>query len=199
MNRLNREQWLDEAKELLLLDVIAPIHTPRPSLKIRMAIVNLSSSREVTALEGRCLPSSASAEGINEIYIAAHLTDSLRILSVLLHEIIHAIDDNKSHHRGAFKTIAKACGLITPFTCATPSTWLNDKLQSYVDLLGPCPHARVDLSHIKRQKNRAPKVWCTSCSFFFNTSKLQIFFCEDQTGCITCPACGHSMTHNQTR
>jgi hypothetical protein len=56
---------------------------------------------------------------------------------VLLHELVHALDDVKSGHGGHLKRVARAAGLIGPLTRTKPDFALSMYLQEVAQRLGP--------------------------------------------------------------
>ena len=57
---------------------------------------------------GQCWSTSASADHVNQIFIAPQESDSVEVLDTLTHELVHAIDDCKNGHGEKFKEIALA-------------------------------------------------------------------------------------------
>lgn len=49
---------------------------------------------------GECWPRARSAGKVNQVFINPTQSDTVRVLGVLGHELIHAADDCKSGHRG---------------------------------------------------------------------------------------------------
>lgn len=83
------------------------------------------------------------SEGVSTLYVTPETVDAVDILDSVLHELIHAIDNCASGHRGFFVEIARKLGFIGPWT----STPLTDELRSLLERiasdLGPLPHAKV--------------------------------------------------------
>ena len=79
-----------------------------------------------------------------QIFISPNLVDPVQVAEVVLHELIHTM--TKGHnHKGAFKWIAEACGLIfTPrgkgHTSANDD--LKGKLEKVVKQAGKYPHEK---------------------------------------------------------
>lgn len=190
-NTLTREQWLNEANAMILDEIFAPVWKARASLKIRISVGFPAGKRPESNVIGVCHPTSHSTDGTNEIFITPNIDDSMLVLETLIHEDCHAIDDCQSGHRGDFATLARAVGLEGPLTATHGSAELRAKLQEYIGLLGPIPHAKLNVSKRKRDKNRNIKVWCR-CGFKFNTSRTQVNHVLTERGMIACPACsGH--------
>ena len=193
-----REDWLNQAASLFL-DEIGEQWPIRKSLKVRFSMGDKGRDTKVL---GHCYNSAASNDGHNQIFITPREENSELILAILLHELIHAVDDNQSGHRGDFAKIARLMGFtgprLTAIDTGNPSESFSESrwasIKEIVDMLGPIPHGKLDTSKIKRDTNRNIKVWC-DCGFKFNTSRTQIRNVLDNQGAIACPNCGNDMEH----
>lgn len=192
MKQRTREEWLQEAADLILEEQFRPIWTIRKNLKVKVSVGYAPNTRAGSKTIGVCLSAACSAKGYNEIFINPVINDSLRVLDVLVHELIHAIDDNENGHKGTFALLARKVGLEGNLTATRAGENLAEYLQTIVDILGDIPHAKVDLSNLKQQTNRHITVVC-SCGFRFNTSRMQIENVLAVAGGITCPACTDQM------
>lgn len=193
---ITREQWLNECAELILDEIIRPVWTVREDLKIKVSVGFAPNSRPDSkrAPIGFCLRSTCSEEGFSEIFIVPKINDSAQVLYVLAHELIHAVDDCKHGHKGPFVELARRIGLVGPATATVAGPELAAKLAQYIDMLGPIPHARVNLTSQAKQVNRNLLVRCDHCGFKFNTSKTQIEIVLMNHGRIECCNCARSMT-----
>lgn len=189
---LTREQWLDECAGLILDEIVAPVATIREEMTLKLSVGYPPNRRTNSKVIGVCFPAAASTGGFNEIFINPEINDSLQVLETLVHEIIHAVDDCRSGHRGEFKRIARAVGLEGKLTATFAGEELRAHLSQYVDLLGHIPHAAIKSGKLKRQVNRNLKVWCL-CGFKFNTSRSQIERVLMERDSIDCCACGSAM------
>jgi len=109
---------------------------------------------------GTCHNRASSKAEINEIYISPTQADSLEVLGILAHELIHAIDDCENGHKGLFRTIAVDIGLTGKMTATTIGDKLKIKLQSIIAELGKYPHAEVSTGNKKKQGTRMLKHVC---------------------------------------
>ena len=170
-----REQWLNQASELLLDTVIFPAIKARdlifPILSYKVSLGTLTAK---TKTLGVCFAPSASEENISEIFIAPFTNDSALICATLAHELIHALDHNENGHKGRFATLARAIDLQGNLTATTAGATLTESILDIVDAIGDIPHAKLDTNQRPKQKNRSLKVACQSCDFKFNASQKQI-------------------------
>ena len=102
------EVWLHEAVELLrpsFADAgykIPPVH-----LSVAFSTDGDKPKAKKNTL-GVCHARCMTADGINEIYISPVVHEPVDVLSLLVHELIHAIDDCKSGHGEGFQKISAA-------------------------------------------------------------------------------------------
>ena len=102
MKTLTREEYLNEAKKEL-----AKIFKRTANVKIHRKVkiscgFPITSPRPTTKGQavGECHSTTVSSGGYSELFISPVKSDSLEVLGILVHELIHASDDNKSGHRG---------------------------------------------------------------------------------------------------
>jgi len=185
---MTREEWLEQATTLLNSEVFIPKGYQIPAdVKVSCGwpVSGGASSRQATI--GQCFSRAVSTNGVNEVFISPALDIAMRVLGVLTHEHIHAIDDCKSGHKGLFRTIAKAVGLEGKMTATTESESLKAKLEAIIQKLGDYPHAKLDYTkQIKKQSTRMIKVECSECEFSYRTSRKNLELITNNT----CNACG---------
>lgn len=195
INTNDREAWLIEAGDYLMSDILKPLcdgyKLKRPPVKYSVSYA--PNTRTGSSTLGVCSSRSASTGGHNEIFISPELDGSRSdtVMGVLLHELIHAYLDNEDGHTGRFAKIATTIGFDRPLTMFKPNEELSEILQSYITLLGPIPHDKMDYASIKpKQKSRYILVKCNhdECEFKFRTSRKQI----DLMQYDNCLICGRS-------
>ncbi|MEU9058994.1 hypothetical protein AB0D13_08995 [Streptomyces sp. NPDC048430] len=142
VREITREEWLHRA-----IDALRPefekIEFPLPE-KIHISVgFGYGAKRESESILGQCWSSGASEDGVNHLFISPEMKDESRVLDVLIHELVHAADDCKSGHKGAFTTAAKALGLVGKMTATVASPELAEKLRDLAKTLGPYSHATL--------------------------------------------------------
>ncbi len=149
---MNRETWLEKATNLL-----------RPYFKEKgyelPDVVRVScgwpSSRALSTKKrrlGECWHAAASSDGIKQVFVSPYVSDSMEVLGVLVHELLHAALPDKTGHKGPFKKGCIALGLDGPATCTKPdaaltrdlSALLGEEEQEKYDLLPPYPQGKLD-------------------------------------------------------
>jgi hypothetical protein len=138
---------------------------------------------------GQCWASSTVSDGTSAIFISPVLKSPVAILSTIVHELVHAVDDCKSGHRGAFVKMAKAVGLMKPWTSTPPSLSLLSTLAAIADDLGPLDHGSISTSSRKGvQTTRMLKVECLTCGCVLRMTRKWLA----EAGLPTC-GCGSEM------
>jgi len=184
----NREEWLNAATTHLKIYVFMPAGFDVPDdVKVSCGWPvsgGRPSSRKTTI--GQCFSRELSKASINEIFISPSQNDSVKVLDILAHELIHAIDDCQNGHKGPFKRIAVAIGLEGKMTSTVAGDELKAKLEKIVEDIGDYPHKEIDLTTRKKQSTRNIKVECSVCGFNWRASKAMISRMTNNT----CNGCG---------
>lgn len=173
---MNREQYLSEC-----VNALSNVFTnyTLPPVKVSCSWPGGGSARKRI---GECWPRSSSKSGINEIFISPVIDTSVSAIEILVHELIHAIDDCKHGHRKQFTAIMRDVGLEGKPTATHAGERLHAELVKITDALGIYPHAK--LAPVKpKQKSRQLKASCDDCSAVWRMSKQWL----DKATC--CPVC----------
>lgn len=185
----DREAWLTEAANLMLDDLIMPVCDgyERPTFRISLGFPKHSRGGKAIAV---CFAKEASSDGVNELFINPEIDEPIEVLGAVAHELIHAVDNLVSGHKGFFARVARKIGLEGKLTHTVPGADLSGVLESYSGLLGKFPHAKMqmDKGH-KKDGTRQKKVECNGCGFLFRTSQKHI---DALTANSPCPACGNA-------
>jgi len=182
---MNREDWLAAAGDLIITEFDLALARP-------WRVSTGSPARQGKSL-GHCYPSKAVQDQANEIWVNASITDPLKILGVLLHELLHAEDDCASGHAGAFQRRALATGYLPPLKTYQPSDELLARLDGLLDCLPACPIVRVQPAPTK--KGRMIKLQCDqqTCGWLCYTAQSRIDALPDDARCPACEV-GHLAT-----
>jgi hypothetical protein len=189
-----REAWL-QAAIALFRPWFDELGHPLPE-RIHVSIGFPRNDRKGKVI-GQCWASVASADKGSHIFVHPLLSEELRILDVLLHELAHAADDCQNQHKGTFVKIIKPLGLIGKPTATTASDELKARLTAEIlPALGDFPHSALTADELeaagpKKQSTRMVKVECPSCGYLLRGAKKWL-----KTGLPTC-ACGTLMETDQ--
>lgn len=188
----DREAWLVEAASMIFEDIISE-HTNQPEPPTRVSCGFPRGSRGGAKHIGVTYPRSASADSVNEIFITPQRSDSLEVLEILTHEMIHATLDNRGGHRGEFALIARAVGLEGPLTATHAGPALLERLNEITAVLGGYPHAKLESAR-KKDSTRQRKCQCMACGLILRMSVSAIEKVRKEVGDDdgNCPAgCGY--------
>lgn len=122
--------------------------------------------------------SGAAEDKINNVFISPEKSDSVEVLAILVHELVHVADDCENGHGAAFKKIAVAVGLEGKMTATVAGEELKDQLEALTIIMGDYPHAKMIVgdgagksSGPKKQGTRMIKVECDCCGYVVRTTR----------------------------
>lgn len=136
-----REQWLETAIELMkphFAESIPGVEFP----KVRVS-VGWPGGKSGPRTIGQCWAPFAATDNVSQIFISPVLDDPIIVLATLAHEFIHAIDENKSGHKGAFGVMARAIGLEGRLTATVAGEALTAVFMTILEKLGTYQHAAL--------------------------------------------------------
>lgn len=186
---MTREEWLNLALSELREHVFAANGVKWPEeCKVKVSC-GWPSSRALSKRHrtvGFCHPKEHSKGKFNEIFISPLTDNSIDVLGYEAHEIIHALDNCKSHHRGFFLKTAREIGLEGKPTSTHPGEKLTECLNSIIGRIGEYPHTEMDPAvKDRKQSTRLVKAECPGCGYVIRTTRKWI----EEAGLPTCP-CG---------
>lgn len=183
--QVNREEWLETAvRRLRPLFADAGLEMPE---KVRVSCGFPKGN--VRKVIGQCWSTAAAEDGVAQVFITPFIADSVRVLDILVHEIIHAIDNCEHGHKAPFVKMAKAMGLEGKPTATVAGEALKKSLAGIVEEIGAYPHASLveGAGGTKKQGTRMLKVICPEDGYTLRTTAKWI-----AVGLPTCP-CGTQM------
>jgi hypothetical protein len=162
-----REGWLTAAVEALR-PLFAEVGAEIPALRVSVGFPGGGSARKRI---GECWSTKSATDGVSNLFVSPVLDDRADVLAVLVHEIVHAVDDCQSGHKGAFTRMAKALGLEGKMTATVAGTALQERLARIATDLGAYPHGAVRLGSRRTGKGRMLKTECGECGFIGYTTR----------------------------
>ena len=198
MKKINRETWLNAmAKELKRL-VFAPakIKLDLRKVKISVGYPPKGGAKKGYKTIGVCFARVCSDANVNEIFINPCLDKSqvTKVAGVLVHELIHAVDDCKNGHKAPFRKMAIACGLTGKMTATTETPELAETIKKIEKKIGKYPHKKLNYEiGRKKQSTRNLKIECPKCAdidpYFVRMSRTMY-----EKAAPNCGVCGSQMT-----
>ena len=168
VKQTNRESWLNSMAQELKKRVFAKagLKLDLNTIKISVGYPPKGGASKVGKAIGVCFPKAASDANVNEIFINPCLDKSqvTKVAGVLVHELIHAIDDCRNGHGPVFRKMAIACGLEGKMTATTESAKLKEIINNITKKIGPYPHKKLNYEiGRKKQTTRNLKIECPKC------------------------------------
>lgn len=185
-----RESWL-QAAVVALTPLFNAVDLEVPPIRISVGFPGGRGPK--TSVIGQCWNSHSSADKVHQIFIHPSLDDVEQILGVVMHELVHAIDDCESGHKGAFVKMVRALGLAGKPTATEVGEELAEELKPIIEILGEYPHAVLGsfdeggAEGPKKQGTRMLKVECPEDGYIVRTTRKWL-----EIGVPTCP-CGTEM------
>jgi len=123
---------------------------------------------------GQCWHGKTSEDGSHAVFVSPILGD-FDAVHVLLHELIHVAVGLECGHKGAFKRLARACGLTGKMTATHPDEGLTAKIGQWLRELPDYPHARMIVTDPeKKPGSRLIKAACPECRYTVRLSQSWI-------------------------
>ena len=110
-----------------------------------------------------------SAKGFHEMFITPEISDSSRVIDVLLHELCHAIQREQfgpyvPAHGKEFGKIARSIGLEGKLTATVAGDGLKYIISKWIEELGEYPHAEMTLADATGRKKQTTRLLKAICS-----------------------------------
>jgi len=137
-----REWWLFEAATFLLEMMEAAGEATAP-VRVSCGWPSRGGMGKGKHTIGQCFPQEMCADGVSQIFVSPRIAESIEVLGTLLHELIHAADRCKHGHGREFSQPARRLGLVGPPTATEVGPELRQVLQTFIDHMGPYPHAPI--------------------------------------------------------
>lgn len=184
-----REHWLALATKELRVE-FQKVGETVPPVRVSTGFTGARRPDANAKVLGACWSANAAEDKVPQIFISPTVSDGLRVLDILTHELIHAIVPNAGHGP-AFKRIAHKIGLTGPMRATTANDALKYILSGIVSRIGAYPHAKLDpgLSGVKKQTTRLIKVECRPCEYICRTTQSNL----TRLGAPICPGCNTQM------
>lgn len=190
-----REQWLELAV-LKLRPLFAEHDIELPRVRVSVGWPSRGGVGSKRKVIGQCWKTTVAGDGVSQLFISPVLplpgTEMVEVLGVLVHELIHAVDDCDSGHKGAFGKMARAMGLEGKLTATTVGADLAVRLGQIIDEIGTYPHSALNPFEMEKQRpkqsTRMLKLTCPNDGYIVRTTRRWL----DDLGAPKCP-CGMEM------
>ena len=181
---MNREQYLNEAKDIFKSLFAEHGHKIPDNVKLSCGFAR--GSRKAI---GQCFSATMSKGKNAEIFICPTQSDTLKVVDILAHELIHACYPLEGH-KGNFRKCALDIGLSGKMTATVATDKFNQWTQeNIIDVIGKYPHEEL-CDTKKKQSTRLIKVACDSCGYTVRISRKWL----EHTNATDCYACHEPLT-----
>jgi hypothetical protein len=150
--------------------------------------IGFRGSRTGKVTIGQAFDPSISADGTAEVFINPILDKPSDVVAVLAHELVHVFAGIQCGHKGEFKRIARAIGLVGALTATVAGEELQTKIDEIVTALGNYPHGKIDPNMRKKQGTRLLKLECADCGWTARLSAMQAARLDRDAKCPCCTA-----------
>ena len=157
---LLREAWLEHAASFLL-ELMVKQGLPAISVRVSCGWPSRGGLSSRVTVVGQCFSPTICKDGKPQIFISPLLDDSIQVLGILLHELVHASVGTEHKHGKVFSQAARKVGLAGPPTATTVSEQLRPFLVSYVERVGSYPHAAIRPSSPQKKGSRLRLYQCS--------------------------------------
>jgi SprT-like family protein len=182
-----REAWLEAAVEQM-----RPLFSEHgytiPTIRVACGWPSVGGTAKKKRRIGECWSKEAATDKTCQIFISPYLHEEATdqgVLATHVHEVVHAVVGVEEGHNKVFGKCARAVGLEGKLTATIAGPVLIEKMESWVNSLGPYPHARLDSFKrpTKKQSTRMIKMECPECGYVARTSRKWL----DEAGPCICP------------
>jgi hypothetical protein len=187
MKHENRESWLEAAIELSR-PWFEGVGYVVPKVRVSCGWPSVRGLSKKNKRVGECWDKSAADDSVAQIFISPFIVDPLEVISILVHEEVHAVVGCKEGHNKVFGKCARAVGLEAKLTSTESGEELLRQSEKWIKELGGYPHAKLDgmTGPTKKQGTRMVKCECAECGYVCRTTRKWI----EEVGAPHCPKHG---------
>lgn len=180
-----RQKWLEDATAALRNRFARKGYTVPTTVRVSVGWPKGTHGTQHTI--GQCWSVDASTDKHNEIFISPEITvphNSIKILGVLAHELVHATVGNEAGHKKPFKQCATAIGLTGKMTATTEGEEFAVWGKLLIERIGTFPAGAINKGiGRKKQTTRLLKCECSECGYVARVTSKWV----DDVGPPICP------------
>jgi hypothetical protein len=156
-----REAWLLQAIDLLRPLFLSKGHQIPEQVSVSCGFASTGNKIHI----GQCWSRQSSTNECNQVFISPTVDDPVTVLDILVHELVHAVDDCQHKHGKEFKKIALSLGMKGPMRSAEAGPELKKRLEEMALKLGPYPHGKLKQSLKKTVRKARARARCPECNY----------------------------------
>ena len=169
-----REDWLTRMLDQFIREHFQRAgYTAPHNVRVTCGFPSRSALSTKKQAIGECWDSLSSDDGHFQISVSPVLSDTVQVVGVLIHEVVHATVRLKCGHKGPFTKCSTAVGLVKPWTATGETEELKASIREWVDVLGPYPHGALTPKKKTREVGRMLLLQC-GCGLKIRTTQKWI-------------------------
>jgi hypothetical protein len=169
-----REDWLTRMLDRFLRDHFQRAGYKAPNnIRVTCGFPSRSGLGTKKRAIGECWDSLASEDGHFQISVSPVLSDTVKVVGVLIHEVVHATVGLKCGHKGPFGKCAAAVGLVKPWTATGETDELKASIREWIESLGEYPHGALMPTTKRKEVGRMLLLQC-ECGLKIRTTQKWI-------------------------
>lgn len=179
-----RQKWLEDAVVALRKRFARKGYTVPEAVRVSVGWPKGTHGSQHTI--GQCWSLTASSDKHNEIFVSPEITrpnNSMKILGVLAHELVHAVVGNEAGHKKPFKQCALAIGLEGKMTATSEGEDFKVWGNLLLERIGKIPAGTLDKGARKKQTTRLLKCECGVCGYVARVTRKWV----EEAGAPVCP------------
>lgn len=189
---MNREDWLKASTVALRAHFATHGYTVPDNVRATCGFPSRSAMAARKRRLGECWSAEASAGAVFEVFISPIMADSIEVLAILAHELVHATVGLKAGHGNTFKRCATAIGLEGKMTSTTAGDAFKRFAKDFVARIGAYPHSELNPRvGVKKQSTRLIKCACDECGYTVRVARTWL----ENAGAPICPLDRQPMTY----
>ena len=146
-----REAWLLQAIDLLRPLFLSKGHQIPEQVLVSCGFASTGNKIHI----GQCWSRQSSTNECNQVFISPTVDDPVTVLDILVHELVHAVDDCQHNHGKEFKKIALSLGMKGPMRSAEAGPELKKTVRK-ARARARCPECSYEVPMYKRFLSYGP-------------------------------------------
>jgi len=181
---VNREEYLEKAL-IELTPYIDKAGYSMPAVKVSAGWPSAKAFSSKARRTGETWHKDSVAQENSHIFISPYISDSREVLSILVHELGHAILKQGVGHRKPFKDYMRAVDLVGKATATESGEVLLSFLDLAIEKLGAYPHESIDKNPDRKKQSTRLRLYQCQCE---DPVKIRAATDNLRATCLDCEA-----------
>ena len=178
---MNREEYLEKAL-IEFEDYLSKAGYKLPLVKVSAGWPSSKAFSTKGRSLGECWHKDSIDQEASHVFISPYLSDTVEVLSVLVHELGHAILPKEVKHKKPFKQYMRDVDLTGKATQTEAGETLKSFIGLVIERIGTYPHTSIDKVPKEKKQTTRLKLWlCSGCN-----TKLRVAKDNLRVMCLDC-------------